>query len=113
MYGVSFQQIGKGFTVLVLSVNPKHFNRVDMTALAKELNKKYQEKQKLKVGLLDNENIARFFASGRAEYSTYEAAERGRYYLDRTTCREYVQFSSQRGSPRQTVKLQCAGLVQK
>jgi hypothetical protein len=102
-----FPEDRKGFTVIVASVNPKHFNRDDMTALAKELNKKFQEKSKLKVGLLDDENVARLFATGRAEYSTYEASERGRYYLDRSVCREYVQFSSERGKPRQTVKLDC------
>jgi len=102
-----FPENRKGFTVVVVSVNPKHFNRDDMTALAKELNKKFQEKSKLKVGLLDDENVARLFATGRAEYSTYETSERGRYYLDRTVCREYVQFSSERGKRRQTVKLDC------
>lgn len=102
-----FAEDRKGFTVVVVSVNPKHFNRDDMTALAKELNRKFQEKSKLKVGLLDDENIARLFATGRAEYSTYETSERGRYYLDRVACREYIQFSSQKGKARQTVKLDC------
>ena len=102
-----FSEDQKGFTVVVASVNPKHFNRHDMTALAKELNRKFQEKSKLKVGLLDDENVARLFATGRAEYSTYEASERGRYYLDRTACREYIQFSTQKGKQRQTVRLDC------
>lgn len=108
-----FPEDRKGFTVVVASVNPRHFNRQDMMALARELNRKYQEKAKLKVGLLDDENIARLFASGRAEYSTYETAERGRYYLDRNACREYVQFSTKRGRPRQKVKLDCDPQQQK
>lgn len=108
-----FSEDQKGFTVVVVSVNPKHFNRDDMMALAKELNRKFQEKSKLKIGLSDDENVARLFATGRAEYSTYEASERGRYYLDRTACTEYIQFSRQRGKPRQTVKLYCVPERQK
>ena len=108
-----FSEDQKGFTVVVVSVNPKHFNRDDMMALAMELNKKFQEKSKLKIGLSDDENVARLFATGRAEYSTYEASERGRYYLDRTACREYIQFSSQRGKPRQTLNLDCVPERQK
>lgn len=102
-----FTEDKKGFTTLVVSVDTRHFNRDDMTNLAKQLNKQFMEKPKLKVGLLDDENIARLFASGRVELSTYYEAERGRYYLDRTACRQYVEFSSKRGKPRETIRLKC------
>jgi hypothetical protein len=106
-----FSKDRRGFTVVVASVDPKRFNREDMTALASQLKKEFGDKQKLKVGLLDDANIARLFATGRAEYSTYETAERGRYYLDRSTCREYIEFSTRRGKPRTkiTIRLDCTG----
>lgn len=101
----------RGFTVVVVSVDPKLFNRKDMSALAGQLNQEFADKRKLKVGLLDDQNIARLFASGRAEYSTYETAERGRYYLDRTTCQEYIQFSThrQKGRTKVAIRLNCSG----
>ena len=102
-----FTEDRKGFTTAVVSVNPRHFNRAEMIKLAVELSRKFNEIQKLKVGLLDDENIARLFATGRAEYSTYKTAERGRYYVDRTACREYIQFSPQRGKPRETIRIKC------
>lgn len=100
----------RGFTVAVVSVDPKRFNREDMSALASQLNQEFADKRKLKVGLLDNENTARLFASGRAEYSTYETAERGRYYLDRTMCQEYIQFSTRRQKPmtKLAIRLNCS-----
>lgn len=105
-----FSEDRKGFTIVVVSVSPTHFNRNDMTMLAARLNKEFGERKKLKIGLLDDENIARNFVSGRAEYSTYEIAERGRYYLDRSTCKEYIQFSTLRGRPRETVNIECSTL---
>ena len=102
-----FSEDRKGFTTVVVSVNPRHFNRDDMTKLAMQLDREFAEKPKLKVGLLDDDNIARLFATGRAELSTYYTAERGRYYLDRTACREYIQFSTKRGKPRETIRLKC------
>jgi hypothetical protein len=102
-----FPEDKRGFTIVVASVDPRHFNRNDMRALATELNAKFGDKSKLKVGLLDDDNIARLFATGRAEYSTYVTVERGRYYLDRTVCREYIQFSKQRRKALETVKLNC------
>lgn len=100
-----------GFTIVVVSVDPKRFNREDMRVLASQLNQEFADTRKLKAGLLDDENIARLFASGRAEYSTYERAERGRYYLDRTTCQEYIQFSTRRQKRRTKVaiRLNCSG----
>lgn len=100
-----FPQDRRGFTIVVASVNPRHFNREDMIALAMQLNREFADKGKLKVGLLDDDKIARLFATGRAEYSTYELAERGRYYLDRSGCREYIQFSNRRKKPRTKVTI--------
>jgi len=98
----------RGYTVVVVSVNPKHFNRNDMTSLASELNNKFADKKKLRIGLLDDADIARLFAQGRASYPTYERAERGRYYLDRDSCKEYVQFEGKKGRPREALRFKCA-----
>lgn len=102
-----FPEDRRGFTIVVVSVNPRHFNRDDMTALAAQLNREFAERTKLKVGLLDDADTARLFVEGRVNYPTYERAERGRYYLDRTACREYIQFSTQRGKPRETIRFNC------
>ncbi|HEV2707199.1 MAG TPA: hypothetical protein VGV59_14860 [Pyrinomonadaceae bacterium] len=102
-----FPEDRRGFTLVVVSVNPKHFNRADMTALAARLKREFAEKAKLKVGLVDDDDTARLFVEGRVNYPTYERAERGRYYLDRNACREHIQFSEQRGRPRKTIRLDC------
>lgn len=98
------------FTIAVASVGSKHFNREDMTALAAQLNKEFTQETRVKVGLVDDENTARLFVRGGANYPTYEKAERGRYYLDRTKCEEYIQFSTQSEKPRNevTIKLNCS-----
>jgi len=94
-----FSQDTKGFTIVVVSVAPKHFNREDMTALATKLNAEFAQNEKLKIGLLDDENVARLFVTGRLEIADYEKSERGRYYLDRSKCKEYVHFISETNKP--------------
>ena len=94
--------------IAVVSVAPQHFNRDDMTALAARLNKEFAQETRLRVGLVDDEDTARLFAAGRVNYPTYEKAERGRYYLDRIKCEEYIQFSTQQGKPRETIRLNCS-----
>lgn len=107
IWHVAKEKDQKGFITVVASVNPKHFNREDMSALAARLNKEFANVPKLKVGLVDDENAARLFVTGRLEYPSFEKAERGRYYLDRQKCVEYIQFSTQRGKPRQTIRFKC------
>ena len=102
-----FSQDTKGFTIVVVSVNPKHFNREDMTALAAKLKAEFTQNEKLKVGLLDDENVARLFVSGRLEYADYERSERGRYYLDRSKCKEYIRFVSETNKSSR-IKLECS-----
>lgn len=97
----------RGHTIVVVSVNPKHFNRNDMSSLATEFNKQFADKKKLKIGLLEDADIARLFAEGKISYPTYARAERGRYYLDRDACKEYVQFEGKKGKPRETVRFNC------
>jgi len=97
----------RGPTVVVVSVNPKHFNHNDMVALASKFNSLFAGMKRLRVGLLDDADTARLFVEGRVNYPTYERAERGRYYLDRAACKEFIQFSAKRGKPRETVRFNC------
>ena len=103
-----FSQDTKGFTVVVVSVNSVHFNRADMTALATKLNEEFAQKQKLKVGLLDDANSARLFVSGRLEIPDFNRAQKGLYYLDRTKCREYIQFRARNNSRNEIIRFRCS-----
>lgn len=99
----------KGFTVVILSVRPELFNRQDMTSLAAKLNEEFGQKQKLKVGLLDDANAARLFVTGRLEIPDYIRAQRGVYYLDRVRCKEYIQFLTGNRKPRnEVIRFKCS-----
>jgi hypothetical protein len=103
-----FSQDTKGFTIVVVSVNPEHFNREDMTALAAKLNAGYAQKQKLRVGLFDDANTARLFATGRLELPDFNRAQKGLYYLDRTKCKEYIQFLRQgKRQRKEIIRFRC------
>ena len=103
-----FPEDQNGFTIIIVSVAPRHFNRGDMIDLAKRLDEGFPDRPKLKAGLLDNESIVKLFSTGQADLTTYYSSERGRYYLDRVACRQYVEFSSERGKPKKIVNLPCA-----
>jgi hypothetical protein len=100
-----FSPDSKGFTVVILSLNAKHFNHTDMKVLALKLNAEFAQNDKLRVGILDDANSARLFVTGGLEIPEYNKAERGRYYLDRTKCREYIRYSTARGKPVNMVKI--------
>ena len=98
----------KGFTIVVVSVNPRHFNREDMTALAAKLNAEFAQKQKLKVGLLEDANTARLFATGRLELPDFNRARKGLYYLDRTRRKEYIQFLTGKRPRNVVIRFRCS-----
>jgi len=98
----------KGFTIAIVTLAPERFNRRDILLLADQLKKRFASEQRLQVGLLDDENTARLFIAGRLEYPAYAKAERGRYYLDRTQCKEYVQFYPQGRKVKQMIRLNCS-----
>jgi hypothetical protein len=103
-----FSEDTKGFTIVVISVNPKSFNREAMTLLAAKLNGEFAQKQKLKVGLLDDANSARLFVSGHLELPDLNRAQKGLYYLDRIKCKEYIQFGARNNSRNETIRLRCS-----
>jgi len=98
----------KGFTIAIVTLAPQRFNKRDISLLADQLNKRFASEQRVQVGLLDDENTARLFIEGRLEYPAYTKAERGRYYLDRTQCKEYVQFHPQGRKVKQMIRLNCS-----
>lgn len=100
VWSVSRKVDTKGFKTVVVSVNENHFNSEDMTALAKKLNERFAEERKIKAGFLDDADTARLFTTGKANYGDYQKAERGRYYLDREKCKEYVKFSKAKDKVR-------------
>lgn len=99
----------KRFSIILVTANPKHFNREDMTALAAQLNKEFAGEIRLKAAVFDDDNIPRLFVTGGLELPEYEEARRGLYYLDRSKCREHIQFSTRSGRPKNevTIKFNC------
>lgn len=59
------------FAFLIIYVDPKHFNRDDMIAIAVQLNRNYAQQTKLQAMLLDDDDVSRNIAPGGAEYSIF------------------------------------------
>lgn len=112
VWSVSREADTKGFKIVIVSVNEKHFNDADMTMLAKKLNERFAGETKIKVGLLDDGDTARLFTAGKANYGDYQRAERGRYYLDRKDCKEYVKFSAVKDESRKKIMIMSKCLSQ-
>ena len=87
------------FTIIIIVVDPVHFNRDHMKLLAEQLNREFPGINKLKVSLLDDERPARQLLTGALEPDAYEKLQRGLYYLDRSECVEYVRFATQENKP--------------
>lgn len=92
-------------TPVVVSLDPKHFTRGDLTVLASALKEVFADKTILKVGLVDNANTARAFLEGKIDYPSYLTAERGRYYLNRRTAEETVAFTPLGSKKREVIRL--------
>jgi hypothetical protein len=95
----------QGFTIVIVTVDPAHFNRADMKTLACRLNKKFPQSSRMKAALLDDENVARLFLSGNLEMPEFNKGQRGLYYLDRAKGKEYIQFSTKRDKPNDEVRI--------
>lgn len=102
------------FAVIHVFVDPKHFNRHGMNALAAHLRRALPEQPKLRAVLLDDDNVARNILPLGADYQIFEKAVRGVYQIDRTKCKEFIQFSSKKGRPRNevTMHFKCSRLQQ-
>lgn len=100
----------KRAAIVLVTVDPEHFNRVDMIALAAELNKEFSEQPRMKAALFDDENTVRLFVAGGLEIPELDKSQRGMYELDRIKCKEYIQFSTRKGRPRNetTIRFKCS-----
>jgi hypothetical protein len=86
--------------VLHISIEPKHFNREDMTALAERLNIDFPREKRLTAAICDEYKVAKdpgiIYAVLMRERSP---ALRGFYELDRVSGKEVISFSPERGKP--------------
>jgi hypothetical protein len=93
--------------VVNISINPRHFNRAEMEALAHRLNQDFNDEQRLGVGIFDNYRAARRFTAAYVS-NTFEqdlTSLRGTYQLDRTTGDEYIEFSPNINRPQDKVRI--------
>jgi len=87
---------------LYISVDPSRFVREDMLALAERLNHDFCYENQLIVILLDDYYAARHPLRNT---KAYWDAERGTYYLDRKTGRQFIKFSTSRDKPKDEVEI--------
>ncbi len=90
--------------VIVISVDPKHFVKEDMMALAYDLRKLYLSEARYGAIILDDDEVA-LHTSPLHRKEEYLRARRAFYYRNRSTGEEYIQFSSERGKPWNEVKI--------
>lgn len=84
--------------IVQISVEPKYFNRVDIAALTRKLNKDFRDEQQLMVAICDDYITARrhgiifdLMTEGRS------LGFRGVYGIDRVKGEEGISFSTERG----------------
>lgn len=102
------------FAIVYVTVDPKNFNHQDMNSLASKLNRGLGKQRRLKAALFDDNFIPQLMVKGGVQLSDFYKAQRGLYYLDRIKCREYIQFSTKKGRPRNevTIKFKCSPATQ-
>lgn len=98
--------------VVQISINPDHFNREDMIALAQQLNKDFRREPKLNVAVCDEYQAAK--SSGLINdllMHRSPPALRAYYELDRVTGKEGISFSTARGKPLDEIDIDLSKLV--
>jgi len=97
-----------GYSLVIVKVNSKHFNRKDMTALAAQLNKEFAQEPRMHVALFD-ENTPWYILEGGGEIPTFYAEMRGQYSVDRIRCKEYIRFSRAKNKPQsEVIRFKCS-----
>lgn len=81
---------------LAVSVEPKFFTKASMTALAGELNRRFCGERRIEALVMDDNRAASVWDPIHSP-ELYEPAQRARYYLDRLTGEEHIEFSTKRG----------------
>lgn len=92
-------------TYLYVFVEPQHFVREKMMALARRLNHDFPDRQRVMAFILDDEHTARHFNPVAGEDEIFWKACRGEYHLDRLEGEEYIQFSTRRGMKTDEMKV--------
>jgi hypothetical protein len=90
--------------VIVISLDPKHFVKEDMMALAYDLRKLYVSESRYGAIILDDDEAA-LHTSPLHRKDEYLRARRAFYFRNRSTGEEYIQFSTERGKPWTEVKI--------
>ena len=102
-YKIAYRTRTKGEPSLLqvhISIDAKHFNRHDMTALARRLNKHFRRELRVTVVICD-----RYEAARRPDVihdlsiGAPPTALRGFYEIDRVAGRDGICFSTERGKP--------------
>lgn len=89
---------------VAIGVNPRYFNREDMTAFARQLEKDFCQEQRIVAVILDDYRAAKHYAPS-IEITWPKLRERGFYELDRVTGKQQISFSLVLGNPKDEVKI--------
>jgi hypothetical protein len=87
--------------IMQISVQPKKFNREDITTLAQQLKEDFCQEQRIHISLFDDAKEAKSTALiyGYLSQGGETGALRGFYDLDRTTGKEVITFATKRNNP--------------
>jgi hypothetical protein len=91
--------------ILWIVIEPKDFTRDRMSMLAHQLNRDFPNESLINAVFFDSEETVRHYNPAGASYSISKELERGEYNLDRVKGRESINFSLQRGSPVNEIKI--------
>ena len=94
--------------IVQVSIQSKAFNRSDMIELVKELKARFPDQPKLFARVFDSYPSAKSFVPHphSRTYVRDNKSLRGYYSLDRKSGKEYIQFSSAPGKPRDEVEIE-------
>jgi hypothetical protein len=100
-----------GYSLAIVSVNPRHFNRIDMKKLAVELRNSYPKEVRFNASLFDSDSVPRTFVEGGLDLPTFNNNQRGRYLINRSQCKEYIRFFTPKGKSKteEKIKFKCSG----
>jgi hypothetical protein len=86
----------KPTAIIQISVEPRHINETDLTALVKHLNKVFCNEPRMDVVIFDSYRYALNFLPGDEDPYYRQGLEsmRGGYHLDRTAGEEFVEFTT-------------------
>jgi hypothetical protein len=92
------------FLIIQISISPENFNKEYLLAVAVRIRDKYCKEQRIQVGIFDEHTAAK---TGEYLFSldSMNIPLRGYYVLNRETNEEYITFATERGKPRDEVRI--------